>query len=42
MLLKVVRSQRLFEQVAEQIYKLINKGKLKPGMPLLPERELAK
>jgi GntR family transcriptional repressor for pyruvate dehydrogenase complex len=42
MLLKVVRSQRFFEQVAEQIYKLINKGKLKPGMPLLPERELAK
>ena len=42
MLLKVVRSQRFFEQVAEQIYKLINKGKLKTGMPLLPERELAK
>ena len=42
MLLKVVRSQQLFEQVAEQIYKLINKGKLKPGMSLPPKRELAK
>ena len=42
MLLKVIHSKRRFEQVAEQISKLINKGKLKPGMRLLPERELAK
>jgi len=42
MLLKAVRSQRRFEQVAEQISKLINKGKLKPGTRLPPERELAK
>ncbi|MGY8700487.1 MAG: FadR/GntR family transcriptional regulator [bacterium] len=42
MLLKAIRSQRRFEQVAEQISKLINKGKLKPGMRLPPERELAK
>ena len=42
MLLKAIRSQRRFEQVVEQIYKLINKGKLKPGMRLPPERELAK
>ncbi|MBL4824668.1 MAG: FadR family transcriptional regulator [SAR324 cluster bacterium] len=42
MLLKAVRSQRRFEQVAEQISKLIKKGKLKPGMRLPPERELAK
>ena len=41
MLLKAVRSQRRFEQVAEQISKLIQKGKLKPGMRLPPERELA-
>ncbi len=42
MLLIAVRSQRRFEQVAEQISKLIKKGKLKPGMRLPPERELAK
>ncbi|HBL55598.1 MAG TPA: FadR family transcriptional regulator [Candidatus Lambdaproteobacteria bacterium] len=42
MLLKAVRSQRRFEQVAEQISKLIKKGKLKPGARLPPERELAK
>jgi len=42
MLLKAVRSQRRFEQVAEQISKLIKKGKLKPGSRLPPERELAK
>ena len=42
MLLKAVRSQRRFEQVAEQISKLIKNGKLKPGMRLPPERELAK
>jgi GntR family transcriptional repressor for pyruvate dehydrogenase complex len=42
MLLKAVRSQRRFEQVAEQISKLISKGKLKAGMRLPPERELAK
>ncbi|MBC8260121.1 MAG: FadR family transcriptional regulator [SAR324 cluster bacterium] len=41
MLLKAVRSQRRFEQVAEQVSKLIQKGKLKPGMRLPPERELA-
>jgi len=40
MLLKAVRSQRRFEQVAEQISKIIQKGKLKPGMRLPPEREL--
>ncbi|MCH2270187.1 MAG: FadR family transcriptional regulator [SAR324 cluster bacterium] len=42
MLLKAVRSQRRFKQVAEQISKLIKKGKLKPGARLPPERELAK
>ena len=42
MILKAICSQRRFEQVAEQISKLINKGKLKPGMRLPPERELAK
>jgi DNA-binding FadR family transcriptional regulator len=42
MLLKAIRSQRRFEQVAEQISKLIKKGKIKPGMRLPPERELAK
>ena len=42
MLLKAVQSQRRFEQVAEQISKLIKKGKLNPGERLPPERELAK
>ena len=42
MLLKAVRSQRRFKQVAEQIFKLIKKGKLKPVARLPTERELAK
>ena len=42
MLLKSVRSQRRFEQIAEQISKLIKKGKIKSGERLPPERELAK
>ena len=42
MLLKAIRSKRRFEQVAEQISKLINRGKLKPGVRLPPERELEK
>ena len=42
MLLKAVQSQRRFEQVAEQISKLIKKGKIKSGERLPPERELAK
>ena len=42
MLLKAVQSQRRFEQVAEQISKLIKKGKLNPGERLPSERELAK
>jgi len=42
MLLKAVRSQRRFEQVAEQISKFIKKGKIKSGERLPPERELAK
>jgi len=42
MLLKAVRSQLRIEQVAEQISKLIKKGKIKTGECLPPERELAK
>ena len=42
MRLKAVRSQRRFEQVADQISKIIKKGKINPGDRLPPERELAK
>ena len=42
MLLEAIRSQSRFEQVAQQISKLINKGKLKTGMRLPSLNGLAK
>ncbi|MFL5397101.1 MAG: FadR/GntR family transcriptional regulator [Myxococcales bacterium] len=39
--LEAVRKERRYEQVAEQIQKLIAEGTLKPGDRLPPERELA-
>ena len=36
-----IRSKRLYEEIVEQIKRLISDGKLKPGDKLLPERELA-
>ena len=39
--LEAVRKERRYEQVAEQIQKLIAQGTLKPGDRLPPERELA-
>jgi GntR family transcriptional repressor for pyruvate dehydrogenase complex len=38
---EAVRKERRYEQVAEQIQKLIAQGQLKPGDRLPPERELA-
>lgn len=38
---ETVRKVRRYEQVAEQIRKLVSDGKLKPGDLLPPERELA-
>src|SRR5438046_9548570 len=38
---ETVRKERRYEQVAEQIQKLIAQGTLKPGDRLPPERELA-
>jgi GntR family transcriptional regulator, transcriptional repressor for pyruvate dehydrogenase complex len=38
---EAVRKERRYEQVAEQIQKLIAQGMLKPGDRLPPERELA-
>src|SRR3954452_10571766 len=39
--LEAVRKERRYEQVAEQIQRLIAEGTLKPGDRLPPERELA-
>src|SRR5438552_13454686 len=39
--LREVRSSRRYQQVADQIQRLILKGVLKPGDRLPPERELA-
>src|SRR4051794_4029577 len=39
--LEAVRKERRYEQVAEQIQKLIAEGSLNPGDRLPPERELA-
>jgi GntR family transcriptional repressor for pyruvate dehydrogenase complex len=39
--IETVRKERRYEQVAEQIQKLIAQGTLKPGDRLPPERELA-
>src|SRR5256885_15383724 len=39
--LETVRKERRYEQVAEQIQRLIAEGALKPGDRLPPERELA-
>jgi len=39
--IEAVRKERRYEQVAEQIQKLIAQGTLKPGDRLPPERELA-
>jgi len=39
--LETVRKERRYEQVAEQIQRLIAEGTLKPGDRLPPERELA-
>jgi len=38
---KVVRSSRLYEQIVQQVEESIQKGALKPGDQLPPERELA-
>lgn len=38
---KPVKSKKIYEEVIEQIKKLIVDGKLQPGDKLLPERELA-
>ena len=38
---EAVRKERRYEQVAEQIQRLIAQGTLKPGDRLPPERELA-
>src|SRR4030081_960389 len=40
--LRVVRKARRYEQVAEQIQRLIIRGVLKPGDRLPPERELTR
>ncbi|MCZ7656625.1 MAG: GntR family transcriptional regulator [Xanthobacteraceae bacterium] len=39
---QAVASQRLYEQVAEQVTALIARGEFKPGDRLPPERDLAK
>src|ERR1035438_4485043 len=36
-----IKTRRLYEEIVEQIKKLITDGKLKPGVKLLAERELA-
>ena len=41
MLYKIIRSSRLYEQIAQQVEESIHKGALKPGDQLPPERELA-
>lgn len=41
-MVRLVRTQRVYEQIAEQIEALIASRKLKPGDRLPPERELAK
>ena len=38
---KIVRSSRLYEQIVQQVEESIQKGSLKPGDQLPPERELA-
>lgn len=38
---KIVRSSRLYEQIVQQVEESIQKGALKPGDQLPPERELA-
>jgi GntR family transcriptional repressor for pyruvate dehydrogenase complex len=38
---KIIRSSRLYEQIVQQVEESINKGALKPGDQLPPERELA-
>jgi GntR family transcriptional repressor for pyruvate dehydrogenase complex len=38
---KVVRSSRLYEQIVQQVEESIQKGAMKPGDQLPPERELA-
>ena len=38
---KIVRSARLYEQIVQQVEESIQKGTLKPGDQLPPERELA-
>jgi GntR family transcriptional repressor for pyruvate dehydrogenase complex len=38
---KIVRSSRLYEQIVQQVEESIQKGTLKPGNQLPPERELA-
>ena len=38
---KIVRSSRLYEQIVQQVEESIQKGQLKPGDQLPPERELA-
>src|SRR2546430_17317158 len=41
MMYKVVRSSRLYEQIVQQVEESIQKGALKTGDKLPPERELA-
>ena len=41
MMYKVVRSSRLYEQIVQQVEESIQKGALKTGDRLPPERELA-
>src|SRR5512137_2609234 len=38
---KIVRTSRLYEQIVQQVEESIQKGALKPGNQLPPERELA-
>lgn len=38
---KIIRSSRLYEQIVQQVEESVDKGALKPGDQLPPERELA-
>src|SRR5258708_31244237 len=38
---KIVRSSRLYEEIVQQVEESIQKGAMKPGDQLTPERELA-
>jgi len=41
MIFKPVRTKKIYEEIIDQIKKLITEGELKPGDRLIPERELA-